>query len=95
MQIEFNFDIDEIAYATFKQKYRSNEYSDAINKKIILIEKIKDSPNTIMGNTIKPLKGNLKNLWRYRVGDWRIIYPPDTEHNTIVILNLSHRKNAY
>tara|TARA_Y100000996_G_scaffold410388_1_gene392668 strand:- start:9 stop:449 length:441 start_codon:yes stop_codon:yes gene_type:complete len=60
-----------------------------------VIEKIKVSPNTIMGNTIKPLKGNLKNLWRYRIGDWRIIYHPDTEHNTIVILNLSHRKNAY
>jgi len=60
-----------------------------------VIKKLQDNPTTIMGNTIKPLKGKLKNLWRYRVGDWRVIYHPDTKHNIIVILELSHRKNAY
>jgi mRNA interferase RelE/StbE len=30
--------------------------------------------NPLHGNNIKALTGKLKGLYRYRVGDWRIIY---------------------
>ena len=34
------------------------------------------SPNTIMGDTIKPLTGDLNGYWRYRIGNYRLIYKP-------------------
>lgn len=43
----------------------------------------------------KALKGNLKDYWRYRVGNYRIL--ADINHNeiTIIVLNISHRKDIY
>ncbi len=38
LEIEFNLDENEIAHATFKQKYRSDEYTDIIFKKITWIK---------------------------------------------------------
>lgn len=37
------------------------------------IKELEGSPDSVRGDTIKPLKGH-KALWRYRVGDFRIIY---------------------
>jgi len=43
----------------------------------------------------KALVGDKKGLWRYRVGDYRIIC--DIQDNELVILavTISHRKNVY
>ena len=40
------------------------------------ITKVVESPTTISGNTIKPLTNDLKGFWRYRIGDYRLIYSP-------------------
>ena len=42
-----------------------------------------------------PLKGTLKGLYRYRIGDYRIIYVIDQAEKKIVILNVNHRKKIY
>ena len=42
----------------------------------------------------KQLKG-FKNLFRIRVGDYRIIYNISEEIITVTILKASHRKNSY
>ena len=43
----------------------------------------------------KPLKGNRKGYWRYRVGDYRII--ADIQDNKILILvtEVGHRREIY
>jgi len=43
----------------------------------------------------KNLKGNLKEYWRYRVGNYRIL--ADINHNEIkvIIFNIGHRKGIY
>ena len=43
----------------------------------------------------KPLKGNRKGYWRYRVGDYRII--ADIQDNKILILvtEIGHRREIY
>jgi mRNA interferase RelE/StbE len=43
----------------------------------------------------KALSGPLAGLWRYRVGDYRIIL--DIQHNnvTIIALDLGHRSRIY
>jgi mRNA interferase RelE/StbE len=43
----------------------------------------------------KPLKGMFKGLFSYRIGAYRVIYTLDRAENTIRILHVKHRKEAY
>lgn len=44
---------------------------------------------------IKPLTGKLKGLYRYRVGDWRVIYRISRETKVVEIIAILPRGNAY
>jgi mRNA interferase RelE/StbE len=41
------------------------------------------------------LKSNLSGLWRYRVGDYRIICRIEEDRIVVLVLNIGHRKNIY
>lgn len=41
------------------------------------------------------LVGNLSNLWRYRVGDYRLICHIDDDELVILCLEIAHRSRAY
>jgi mRNA interferase RelE/StbE len=43
----------------------------------------------------RELSGNLKGLWRYRVGDYRIIAQLLDEEFVILIIEIDHRKDVY
>jgi mRNA interferase RelE/StbE len=43
----------------------------------------------------KALVSNRKGLWRYRVGDYRIISYIDDEKIVILVLEIGHRKEIY
>ena len=43
----------------------------------------------------KALKGNLKGIWRYRVGDYRLLAEIKDEVVTIFIFEVGHRKEIY
>lgn len=43
----------------------------------------------------KPLTRNLSGLWRYRVGDYRIISNIEDNICTILIIKVGHRKIIY
>ncbi|MDE7164064.1 MAG: type II toxin-antitoxin system RelE/ParE family toxin [Clostridiales bacterium] len=43
----------------------------------------------------KALSGNLSGLWRYRVGDYRIIAEIQEEKVVILVLEIGHRKSIY
>jgi mRNA interferase RelE/StbE len=43
----------------------------------------------------KGLKHNLSGLWRYRVGDYRIICDIEDEVLVVLVVDVSHRRNAY
>lgn len=43
----------------------------------------------------KALQGNLKSLWRYRVGNYRIICDIQDKKLTILALFIGHRKKIY
>lgn len=43
----------------------------------------------------KALTGRLRGLWRYRVGDYRIICSIQDDELIILALNVKHRKEAY
>ena len=43
----------------------------------------------------KPLKGEFQGYWRYRWGDYRVIYKISEREILIIILRISHRKEVY
>lgn len=43
----------------------------------------------------KPLHGDKGGLWRYRVGDYRLICQIQDERVTVLVLRVGHRNNVY
>jgi mRNA interferase RelE/StbE len=44
---------------------------------------------------IKPLVGPLKGCFRFRVGDYRIVYQIDFESKAVYVVRIVHRREAY
>ncbi len=59
------------------------------------ILEIVTDPTSPHGDTQKPLGGPLKGQWRYRLGDYRVIYLPREESFVIVFLRCSSRGDVY
>ena len=43
----------------------------------------------------KPLHGEKRSLWRYRVGDYRLICDIQDEKVVVLVLEVGHRKDVY
>ncbi|MGB9663170.1 MAG: type II toxin-antitoxin system RelE family toxin [Moorellaceae bacterium] len=43
---------------------------------------------------LKKLKGS-RDMWRLRVGDWRVILRLDREQGVLYVLRIRHRREAY
>jgi mRNA interferase RelE/StbE len=43
----------------------------------------------------KALAGEFQGLWRYRVGDFRVIYKIAEKEILIIVARVGHRKNVY
>jgi len=43
----------------------------------------------------EPLQGTLSELWRYRVGDYRIICLLEHERLVVLVLRIGHRREVY
>ncbi|EGF75734.1 toxin-antitoxin system, toxin component, RelE family, partial [Cutibacterium acnes HL099PA1] len=43
----------------------------------------------------KPLTGDLSGLWRYRIGDYRLICTLNDNRLTILALSIGHRRDIY
>jgi mRNA interferase RelE/StbE len=43
----------------------------------------------------KPLRGEKRGLWRYRVGDYRLICDIQEKRITVLVLAVGHRKDVY
>lgn len=56
---------------------------------------LRDAPVELRGDTVKPLEGSLKGLWRYRIGAYRLIYEPNIEAHQIVLVDICARSEAY
>ena len=44
---------------------------------------------------IKQLKGDLTGYYRYRVGDYRVVYCIDDEQKRVVVTVIAHRREVY
>ena len=52
-------------------------------------------PITPKGETIKPLRADLKGFWRYRIGDHRLVYTIDIENKQIILIAFASRDDIY
>lgn len=43
----------------------------------------------------KPLRGDFQGYWRYRWGDYRVIYKIAEREILILVLRIGHRKDIY
>jgi addiction module RelE/StbE family toxin len=59
------------------------------------ILRLGEDPLTVVGDTIKPLTGDMKGLWRYRIGDYRLVYSPNQEEELITLLSFEPRGDVY
>jgi mRNA interferase RelE/StbE len=79
---------------TFEKKIKSTKYRS-------LYQKITDyvyptlRENPYFGPNIKKLKGNYKELYRYRIGDYRLFYKVSEETVIVFIIDIELRKDAY
>lgn len=51
----------------------------------------RDNPRTIG----EALKGNLREYWRYRVGDYRILCRLEDEKVTVFVIQIGNRRGIY
>lgn len=69
---------------------------DTMHQKIILNWVTKNLENTTNPRAYcKPLKSNFKEYWRYRIGGYRLVADIDDNKIKILIIDISHRKDAY
>lgn len=59
------------------------------------VGKISVAPIDPVGDTIKPLSGTAGGLWRYRIGDHRLVYLPDAQSKKITLLFFGSRGDVY
>jgi mRNA interferase RelE/StbE len=43
----------------------------------------------------RPLTGDLKGLWRYRVGDYRIVASIEDNRLVVLVVTVGHRREVY
>ena len=87
-------------------KYKIAEtenYSKKINPKKYnhLYQKVFDDVysmlknNPFFGKNIKKLKGEYKDIYRFRIGNYRLFYKIDEEQSLIFIIDIEKRQDAY
>ena len=47
------------------------------------------------GNNVKPLKGKFSGAYRYRVGDFRVVYMINDAVATVFVITVADRKDVY
>ena len=80
-----------ISFIRSARKELENLETESVKKVFLKIESLSIFPRP-MG--CEKLQGR-NNLWRIRVGDYRIIYIIDDMYKTIEIRRIRHRKDAY
>ena len=80
--------------ATFEKKIASRKYQSLYGKiKEYVYPILRENP--YFGPNIKRLKGEYRDLYRYRIGDYRLFYKISDETVMIFMIDIEHRKDAY
>lgn len=84
----------------YKIKFSERFTDNLINLPIKLISKVKNKTIWLSANAKvlnhQMLKGDeFKNIFKLRIGDYRILYDLDRANKTITFIKIGHRKDIY
>ena len=78
----------------FSRKVSSKEYGH-LYKKIFEYVYPLLRRNPFFGVNIKKLKGEFKDIYRFRIGDYRLFYKVEEQESIIFIIDVESRQDAY
>ena len=79
---------------TFQRSISKKEISKIYNKiKTYIYPQLRINP--FFGKNIKKLKDEFKDVYRYRIGEYRLFYQVDEKQILIFIMDIMKRKEAY
>ena len=79
---------------TFQRSISKKEFVKIYNKvKTYVYPQLRINP--FFGKNIKKLKGEFKDVYRYRIGEYRLFYQVDEKQILIFIIYIAKRKDAY
>jgi mRNA interferase RelE/StbE len=78
----------------YSKKIHSNKYKHLYQK---IFEDVYPllKLNPFFGGNIKKLKGEFKDIYRFRIGDYRLFYKIEEKKSLILIIDIENRKDAY
>ena len=83
-------------YKVVYDKAASKEISKLPKKDVMaIIDKIDTLEDNPRPNGCKKLKGIFEDLWRIRIGNYRVIYSIEDEIRIVEVRRISHRKDIY
>jgi mRNA interferase RelE/StbE len=79
---------------TFSKKTSTKKYNHLYKKIFEDIYPILRK-NPFFGANIKKLKGEYKEIYRFRIGDYRLFYQVNEKEYIIFVIDIENRKDAY
>jgi mRNA interferase RelE/StbE len=79
---------------TFSKKIRTKKYNHLYKKIFEDIYPILRN-NPFFGANVKKLKGEYKEIYRFRIGDYRLFYKVNEKEYIIFVIDIENRKDAY
>jgi mRNA interferase RelE/StbE len=78
----------------FEKKIKSCKYKHLYSKIVEYVYPLLRE-NPFYGNNIKKLKGDYKEIYRFRIGDYRLFYKISEETVIVFIIDIEARKDSY
>ena len=79
---------------TFSKKINLKKFAHVYNKILNDAYPIFRN-NPFFGINIKKLKGKYKEVYRFKIGDYRLFYKIDELERIVFIINIENRQDAY
>jgi mRNA interferase RelE/StbE len=84
--------------ASYEVRFKASaeQELEALQTRILerIFRRIETLANQLRPAGVKKLKG-FRDVWRIRVGDYRVVYSIDDPNERIDILRIAHRREAY
>lgn len=80
-------------------RFKKKAYKELLKLPSVMIKKVATAIDELAANPrpegSKKLKGSNENLWRIRIGDYRVIYLIEDRVKVIEVRKIGHRKDIY
>ena len=79
---------------SFSKKMKTNKFKRLYSKIVMDVYPIlRNNPH--YGINIKKLKGEFKEIYRLRIGDYSLFFITDENESIVFIINIENRQDAY